>query len=126
MPHCDGCSARGPDTLRVFSKFDLTRHIMPIREMYDSRDSCCDPANQRPNPKKGAPVTTEQCHDIRYHPTQLRQAAAYDGLRTWALRTCVSHPYTGKTCQRYTHTNTVYLGDTSTLHFESLCTPVAG
>ena len=41
MPHCDGCSARGPDVLRVFSNCDETRVIMPSAEMYDSRESTC-------------------------------------------------------------------------------------
>ena len=51
MPHCDGCSARGPDTFRVFSKLDFTRHIMPMREMYDNRDSCCAHTAPKRNPR---------------------------------------------------------------------------
>jgi hypothetical protein len=33
MPHWLGCSARGPDTLRVFSNWLVTRVIMPSAEM---------------------------------------------------------------------------------------------
>mmetsp|Transcript_40259 Transcript_40259/g.84186 ORF Transcript_40259/g.84186 Transcript_40259/m.84186 type:complete len:319 (+) Transcript_40259:552-1508(+) len=39
IPHCDGCSDRGPDTLRVFSNCDCTRVIIPRAAMKDSRDS---------------------------------------------------------------------------------------
>mmetsp|Transcript_38168 Transcript_38168/g.94673 ORF Transcript_38168/g.94673 Transcript_38168/m.94673 type:complete len:241 (+) Transcript_38168:1342-2064(+) len=39
MPHCEGCSARGPDTLRVFSNCDVIRVIIPSAEMNDRRDS---------------------------------------------------------------------------------------
>jgi hypothetical protein len=39
MPHCDGCSARGPETLRVFSNCDMTRVIIPRVEMNESRES---------------------------------------------------------------------------------------
>jgi hypothetical protein len=38
MPHCDGCNARGPDTLRVFSNCDVMRVIMPTALMKDRRD----------------------------------------------------------------------------------------
>lgn len=38
MPHCDGCSARGPETLRVFSNWDEMRVIMPRAEMNERRD----------------------------------------------------------------------------------------
>mmetsp|Transcript_98 Transcript_98/g.181 ORF Transcript_98/g.181 Transcript_98/m.181 type:complete len:202 (-) Transcript_98:1792-2397(-) len=41
MPHWEGCRARGPDTLRVFSNCDVMRVIMPSAEMYDSRFSTC-------------------------------------------------------------------------------------
>ena len=41
MPHWLGCSARGPETLRVFSNWLVMRVIMPRAEMKDSRDSTC-------------------------------------------------------------------------------------
>ena len=41
IPHWLGCSARGPETLRVFSNWLVTRVIMPRAAMYDSRLSCC-------------------------------------------------------------------------------------
>mmetsp|Transcript_30988 Transcript_30988/g.79051 ORF Transcript_30988/g.79051 Transcript_30988/m.79051 type:complete len:207 (-) Transcript_30988:1260-1880(-) len=41
MPHWLGCSARGPDTLRVFSNCDVMRVIMPMAAMNDRRDSTC-------------------------------------------------------------------------------------
>jgi hypothetical protein len=37
LPHCDGCRERGPDTLRVFSNWELTLVIIPSPEMYDKR-----------------------------------------------------------------------------------------
>jgi hypothetical protein len=39
MPHCDGCRARGPEILRVFSNCEVTRVIMPSVPMNESRDS---------------------------------------------------------------------------------------
>mmetsp|Transcript_55787 Transcript_55787/g.132416 ORF Transcript_55787/g.132416 Transcript_55787/m.132416 type:complete len:206 (-) Transcript_55787:1386-2003(-) len=39
IPHWEGCSERGPDTLRVFSNWDWTRVIMPSAEMNESRES---------------------------------------------------------------------------------------
>ena len=41
MPHCDGCSARGPDTFRVFSNCDVILVIIPRADMNDSLDSTC-------------------------------------------------------------------------------------
>ncbi len=39
MPHCEGCSERGPETLRVFSNCDVMRVIMPMVAINDKRDS---------------------------------------------------------------------------------------
>jgi hypothetical protein len=41
MPHWLGCSARGPDTLRVFSNWLVMRVIMPTAAMKDRRDRTC-------------------------------------------------------------------------------------
>mmetsp|Transcript_10383 Transcript_10383/g.31243 ORF Transcript_10383/g.31243 Transcript_10383/m.31243 type:complete len:207 (+) Transcript_10383:1784-2404(+) len=41
MPHWLGCSARGPDTFRVFSNWLVMRVIMPIDAMNDRRDRTC-------------------------------------------------------------------------------------
>mmetsp|Transcript_29596 Transcript_29596/g.95621 ORF Transcript_29596/g.95621 Transcript_29596/m.95621 type:complete len:281 (-) Transcript_29596:1245-2087(-) len=41
MPHWDGWSERGPDTLRVFSNWDMMRVIIPNAEMKESRESTC-------------------------------------------------------------------------------------
>jgi hypothetical protein len=41
MPHWEGCSARGPDTLRVFSNCEVMRVIMPTALMKDRRESTC-------------------------------------------------------------------------------------
>mmetsp|Transcript_34960 Transcript_34960/g.87210 ORF Transcript_34960/g.87210 Transcript_34960/m.87210 type:complete len:276 (-) Transcript_34960:1173-2000(-) len=41
MPHCDGCSERGPETLRVFSNWDMMRVIMPSAEMKERRERTC-------------------------------------------------------------------------------------
>mmetsp|Transcript_21416 Transcript_21416/g.68394 ORF Transcript_21416/g.68394 Transcript_21416/m.68394 type:complete len:360 (+) Transcript_21416:50-1129(+) len=41
MPHCEGCSERGPDTFRVFSNCDMMRVIMPSAEMKERRESTC-------------------------------------------------------------------------------------
>mmetsp|Transcript_4312 Transcript_4312/g.17335 ORF Transcript_4312/g.17335 Transcript_4312/m.17335 type:complete len:243 (-) Transcript_4312:1285-2013(-) len=41
MPHCEGCSARGPDTFRVFSNCEVIRVIIPRAAMNDRRDSTC-------------------------------------------------------------------------------------
>ena len=38
MPHCDGCSERGPLTLRVFSNCELIRVTIPSAAMKDSRE----------------------------------------------------------------------------------------
>ena len=38
MPHCDGCSERGPLTLRVFSNCELIRVTIPSAAMNDSLD----------------------------------------------------------------------------------------
>ena len=40
-PHCEGCRARGPDTLRVRSNWEVMRVIMPSVAMKDSRLSAC-------------------------------------------------------------------------------------
>ena len=39
MPHWLGWSDRGPETLRVFSNWDMMRVIMPSAEIYESRES---------------------------------------------------------------------------------------
>mmetsp|Transcript_9841 Transcript_9841/g.30835 ORF Transcript_9841/g.30835 Transcript_9841/m.30835 type:complete len:339 (-) Transcript_9841:1235-2251(-) len=41
MPHCEGCSARGPLTFRVFSNWDVMRVIIPSAEMKLSLLSTC-------------------------------------------------------------------------------------
>ena len=43
MPHWLGCRERGPDTLRVFSNWELILVIMPSAATKDSRDSTCAP-----------------------------------------------------------------------------------
>lgn len=46
MPHWEGCSARGPDTLRVFSNWEVMRVIMPTALMNDRRESTCAQGRQ--------------------------------------------------------------------------------
>jgi hypothetical protein len=41
MPHCEGWSARGPETLRVFSNWEVILVIMPRALMKDRRDRTC-------------------------------------------------------------------------------------
>lgn len=41
IPHWLGCSALGPETLRVFSNWDRMRVIMPIAPMNDNLESTC-------------------------------------------------------------------------------------
>mmetsp|Transcript_6034 Transcript_6034/g.24450 ORF Transcript_6034/g.24450 Transcript_6034/m.24450 type:complete len:330 (+) Transcript_6034:1394-2383(+) len=41
MPHWLGCSARGPETLRVFSNWLVMRVIIPSALMNESRDKTC-------------------------------------------------------------------------------------
>ncbi len=48
MPHWLGCSERGPETLRVFSNWELILVIMPSAATKDSRDRTCTPPRSAP------------------------------------------------------------------------------
>jgi hypothetical protein len=96
-PHWLGCSARGPDTLRVFSNWLMMRVTMPTAPMNESRESTCTIRSNSCQPAtiSSAPGSVHDCF-WRYVQTGGTTALA-------DTRSCMTRPQPSNLHTRVLH-----------------------
>jgi hypothetical protein len=91
MPHCEGCSERGPETLRVFSNCDMIRVIIPSACAVRARANAVRRARERARGARGKMGAGALARAQSGRPTELPRHPAVLSPRR-SLARCTAAP----------------------------------